>query len=126
MTSWLILQVIWNLKSASYALAIITIVLVNDHINFLNKQKWIKLNIENNRKKMQPVWIAMKRPIKIKELSLWKIIKINCKTHSIIISKSKIQTKIIISIRIIFDFFLVISFILDYSIKSTCDLCGLL
>ena len=56
MTSWLILQVIWDLKSASYALAIITIVLVNDHINFLNKQKWIKLNIENNRKKMQPVW----------------------------------------------------------------------
>ena len=54
MTSWLILQVIWNLKSASYALAIITIVLVNDHINFLNKQKWIKLNIENNRELMQP------------------------------------------------------------------------
>ena len=56
MTSWLILQVIWDLKSASYALAIITIVLVNDHINFLNKQKWIKLIIENNRKIMQPVW----------------------------------------------------------------------
>ena len=55
MTSWLTLQVIWNLKSASYALAIITIVLVNDHINFLNKQKRIKLNIENNVKIMQSI-----------------------------------------------------------------------
>ena len=73
MTSWLILQVIWNLKSASYALAIITIVLVNDHINFLNKQKWIKLNIENNRKIMQSD-TRKSRLTKIgRKTGIWKI-----------------------------------------------------